>query len=227
MTGDLNDILSRLWAVLPKGWFCEQSPNLTALLTSVGTPWVWLYSSIQYIIAQTRIATATDSWLDLVAVDYFGNQLPRNVNEADALYRGRIQAALLREAATRPAVMAGLASLIGTPPDIFEPAKCRDTGSYGVFSAANQQGCTGLAYGDIGGWGNLNLPLQFFVTTARPQTPGAGVVAGYGTANGGFGAGDASYIDLALLPGTITDQAIEVTLSSLLPANAIAWLRII
>jgi hypothetical protein len=37
----------------------------------------------------------------------------------------------------------------------------------------------------------------------------------------------ASYVDLTLLPGTVTDQDIQSTLCSLLPLNALAWLRII
>ena len=37
---------------------------------------------------------------------------------------------------------------------------------------------TGLAYGQAGGWGNLELPLQFFITVARPPTPGVSMLAG-------------------------------------------------
>lgn len=43
MTGSLADMVSRLWAVLPKRWFAEQSPNLSAILQSLATPWAWLY----------------------------------------------------------------------------------------------------------------------------------------------------------------------------------------
>ncbi len=85
---------------------------------------------------------------------------------------------------------------------------------------------TGLAYGQAGGWGNLELPLQFFITVARPPTPGVSMLAGYGTPNGGYCEGAISYVDLALLPGNVTDQDIQSTLCSLLPVNAVAWLRI-
>jgi hypothetical protein len=227
MTGDLSDFISRLRTVLPKRWFSEQSPNLDALLTSIATPWVWLHNLITYVITQTRLATATDKWLDLIAIDYFGHKLDRKTNEADFAYRSRIQAALLREAATRYAVSDGLEYLIGAPPTIFEPANCMDTGAYGASEGMPNIPGTGMAYGLTGGWGSLKLPLQFFVTARRPATPGVGMLAGYGTSNGGYGQGSISYIDLSLLPGHVTDADIQTTLSSLLPVNAVAWLRII
>jgi hypothetical protein len=226
MRGDLPDIVSRLWAVLPKGWFAQQSPNLSAVLQSIATPWVWVYNLIAYVISQTRLSTASDSWLDLISYDFFGAVLSRKPNESDLSYRARIKAALLREAATRSAVASGLAALVGSRPFIFEPANCMDTGSYGTASSNSTASGTGLAYGLAGGWGNLRLPLQFFVTTTRPPTPGVGMLAGYGTPFGGYGEGVISYVDLSLLPGTVTDEDIRTTLCSLLPANAVAWLRI-
>jgi hypothetical protein len=226
MTGDLADLVSRLWTVLPKRWFAEQSPNLQALLSSIATPWVWLYNLIVYVIMQTRLGTATDEWLDLISIDYFGYRLNRKSHEPDSSYRSRIQAALLREAATRSAVSAGLADLIGTQPVIFEPANCMDTGSYSRLGASAMAG-TGMAYGLAGGWGSLLLPLQCFVTATRPATPGIGMLAGYGTSNGGYGEGAIGYGDLSLLPGHVSDADIQATLCSLLPVNAVAWLRII
>jgi hypothetical protein len=227
MKGDLADFVWRLRTVLPKRWFAEQSPNLAAILTSIATPWVWLYGLITYVVTQTRLATATDDWLDLISNDYFGHTLKRKTNEADFSFRRRIQAALLREAATRSAVCAGLESLIGTQPIIFEPANCADTGAYGGSAEASNMPGTGMAYGQAGGWGSLLLPLQFFVTAARPPTPGLGMLAGYGTSNGGYGVGTISYVDLSLLPGHVSDADIQATLCSLLPVNAVAWLRII
>jgi hypothetical protein len=226
MTGDLTDFVSRLQVVLPKRWFSEQSPILSALLRSMATPWAWLYSLITYTIAQTRLSTATDSWLDMISNDYFGQALIRKLSESDPSFRARIKAALLREAATREAVSSGLAGLLGSQPSIFEPAKCSDTGSYGMLRPSSALPGTGLAYGSAGGWGSLELPLQFFVTAIRPPTAGVSMLAGYGTPNGGYGEGVISYIDLSSLPGQVTDQDIQSTLCGLLPLNAIAWLRI-
>jgi hypothetical protein len=226
LTGGLSDIISRLWAVLPKRWFAEQTPNLSAILRSIATPWAWLYNVTSYVICQTRLGTATDTWLDFISFDFFGNGLSRKSSESDLNYRTRIQAALRREAATRSAVAAGLEALVGSKPIIFEPANCMDTGSYGMQSPGPTIAGTGLAYGAAGGWGSLGLPLQFFITTIRPPSAGINMLAGYGTPGGGYGAGAISYIDLALLPGHVSDQDIQSTLCSLLPVNAIAWLRI-
>jgi hypothetical protein len=181
---------------------------------------------ITYVISQTRVGTATDSWLDLIAYDFFGRSLSRKLSETDLSFRTRIKASLLREAATRSAVSAGMEALIGAQPLIFEPANCMDTGSYGAVAGGSPIRGTGLAYGQTGGWGNLALPMQFFITAARPPTPGVGLLAGYGTPNGAYGEGAISYVDLALLPGTVLDQDIQSTLCSLLPLNAVAWLRI-
>jgi hypothetical protein len=208
MTGSISDIVSRLRAVLPKRWFAEQAPNLAAILQSIAAPWAWLYS------------------LDLIAYDFFGTKLNRKLSESDLNYRSRIKAALLREAATRTAVSAGLEALIGSKPTLFEPANCMDTGSYGTLIAGSSIVGTGLAYGSAGGWGSLVLPLQFFVTASRPATPGISMLAGYGTPNGAYGEGQISYINLDLLPGHVTDQDIQSTLCGLLPVNAVAWLRI-
>jgi hypothetical protein len=226
MTGSLSDIVSRLWAVLPKRWFAEETPNLSAILRCIATPWAWFFSMTSYVIRQTRLGTATDMWLDFISFDFFGDGLGRKSNESDLNYRTRIQAALLREAATRSAVSAGLEALVGSEPIIFEPANCMDTGSYGMRSPGPAIAGTGLAYGAAGGWGSLTLPLQFFITTIRPASAGIRMLAGYCTPAGAYGEGIISYIDLALLPGHVSDQDIQSTLCSLLPVNAIAWLRI-
>jgi hypothetical protein len=226
MTGDLADIVSRLRTVLPKRWFAEQSPNLSAILTSLAAPWVWLFDTITYVISQTRLDTATDDWLDLISYDYFGTLLRRNLDESDLSYRSRIKAALLREAATRSAVTAGLTTLTGSSPIIFEPGNVKDTGSYGSLSATLSGPGTGSAYGHAGGWGSLGMPFQFFVTAVRPPTPGVGLLAGYGVRSGGYGEGTISYVDLSMLSGYVTDEIIQETLRSLLPVNAVAWLRI-
>lgn len=226
MTGDQNDIVSRLLAVLPKRWFPDSSPNLIAILSCIAVPWAWLYDLIVYVIAQTRLKTASDGWLDLIALDYFGRALKRRLGEKDASYRARIQAALLQKAATRSAVSAGLEALTGLKPQIFEPLNCMDTGGYAVFENSSGNPSQGMAYGQVGGWGNLNLPLQVFITATRAPLPGIDSVAGYGSPIGGYGSGAITYVDLALLPGYVSDEDVQATLCNLLPVNVTAWLRI-
>jgi len=223
MVGDLADIVARLRKALPARWFADDSPNLVGLLNGIGSGWVWLYERVQYVVRQTRLLTATEDWLDLIANDYFGSTLARRPAEADGAFRARIQQALLCEAATRGAVSRGLKALTGTAPVIFEPGRCGDTGGYG----SSIQAASSLAYGLAGGWGSLGLPYQFFVTVQRPPASGASGVAGYGDPAGGFGNGAVSYVDLYNMPGQVTDEDIEAALCRLMPINAIAWLRII
>lgn len=223
MRGDVADFISRLSSVLPGRWFAEKPPNLSAILRCLATPWSWVYALIDYVSAQTRLAKATDRWLDLFAFDFLGDMMRRKQGESDPSYRARIASMLLPSAATRPAIVAGVAALIGSEPRIFEPARCADTGGYGGASSPVGAGC---AYGQAGGWGNLNLPNQFFITVTRPPTPGTGMLSGYADAAGGLGVGSLSYADLAELPGYVSDQDIQQSLCRLLPVNTTAWLSI-
>ena len=77
MTGDQQDMLARLRAVLPTRWFPDSAPVLDGLLSGLASGWSWVYQQLQYVKAQTRIATATDIWLDIIADDYFGSSLAR------------------------------------------------------------------------------------------------------------------------------------------------------
>ncbi len=227
MLGDVTDITGRLRAVLPNRWFSDVSPNLTALLNCLATPWAWLYSQIQYVIDQTRLSSATDRWLDLIAFDFFGDGLPRENGESDPGYRERIQWAMLQSAATRPAISAIMNHLTGFMPILFEPDHAEDTGAYGAGNAGAGQGACNLAYAVTGGWGNLNLPFQFFATVRRPRIEGVSYVSGYGIGAGGYGIGAISYVDIAMVVGNVSDGDIASTLSAALPVNTTAWLRLI
>jgi hypothetical protein len=227
MVGDLENFVFRLRTVLPKRWFGEQSPNLNAIIAGLATPWAWLYSLLSYVAQQARITTAVGTWLDLAAADYFGETLRRKPNEADTIYGTRIKKALLREAGTRRALKVFVLDICGSEPRIFEPAYCSDTGAYGAFTPGAGCPCFGLAYGVTGGWGNLNLPYQFFISIKRPASPGVAMLAGYGISTGAFGSGSISYVDLAQLPGQVTDEDIRSGLLCLLPVNAVAWLQIL
>jgi len=192
-------------------------------LACIAAPWSWLYSLIKFTVQQTRISTATDEWLDLIAHDYFGRALDRDNGEPDNPYRQRILRALVRGAATRTAINLALENLTGAPPRIFEPANTGDTGGYLGGSGTT---ILGLAYGTVGGWGNLDLPCQVFITVRRPIISGLASLTGYGIPTGGYGTGAVGYVDLALLPGQISDAEIASTICSVLPVNALAWLRI-
>lgn len=226
MLGSVSDIVRRMHAVLPRRWFADQAPRLNAVLGAIATPLSWVYSLLQYVTCQTRLSTATDDWLDLIAYDFLGLQFNRKPGEGDAVYRFRIQNALLQESATRKALASALTQMTGGIPAIFEPANCGDTGAYSTFSGGTVQPF-GLAYGSAGGWGSLTMPFQFFVTVSRHSAPEIAMIGGYNTFGGGYSGAALSYINPNTLPGRLTDEDIRSALTKLLPINAVAWLRII
>ena len=231
-TGDQTDILGRLKAVLPGGWFPAPAaagqptatPVLDGLLTGCAAAWAYCYSLLAYVRLQTRLATATDVWLDVAAVDYFGGALTRFVNEGDVPFSIRIRANLLPQRATRAGVIAAVTLLVGTAPAIFEPADTGDTGGYG---ATGSRAWTGLAYGAAGGWGSLALPFQAFVTVTRPLTGGVSLIDGYGGYAGGYGVGSIEYAGEDMIAGQIPDPAIFQVVADAAPAGSIMWTRLI
>ncbi len=215
MTGDPADMLARLKSTLPRSWFADTTPVLDGVLTGLANAWSWLHGALTYTIAQTRIATATDSFLDQIAGDFFGTRLLRLPTEPDSAYRTRIRRELLRERGTRQALVQVLQDLTGRTPVVFEPSRPADTGAWGGA----------LGYGSAGGWGSLMLPYQCFVTAYRAQGSGIAKVAGYGGPSG-YGVGAIQYASLSMLTGSITDQQISAAIARVMPVSTIAWTRI-
>jgi len=222
-TGSPSDILARLKAVLPANWYADTTPILDGLLAGLAAGWSGLYGLLQTVRLQTRIATATGGFLDMIAQDFFGGRLVRRIGQSDDALRGRITLELLRERGTRGSIAAVLTELTGHAPQIFEPARATDTGGYGVAGA--------MGYGVAGKWGSLMLPFQAFVTAYRPSSSGIAAVAGYGSTAGGSGAGGwgvgtIEYADLAMVQGQVTDADIYQAVADVLPVATIAWTAI-
>jgi hypothetical protein len=211
MIGDGNDMVRRMRATLPAGWFGDISPNLQAVLSGFGSAFSSCYDLIQYTISQSRILTAISSFLDLVAADFFGSGLARFPGESDTSLRSRILAALLQPRATRSALINVLQRLTGRIPIVFEPARPQDTGSY-------THGGAGYCVG--GGWGNLELQFQFFVTAFRPTGGGIAQLAGYSVG------GIPVYGDLSMVAAQVSDSAILAAVAGIVPTCTIAWTRI-
>ena len=208
MIGDQADVLYRLKSVLPP-WFGTVTPTLDAVLSGPAFIGSGLYSLIQYALLQTRIATATDGWLDLIAKDFFALAFQRRASEPDAAYRQRILAEIVRPRVTRMALSNAVLDLTGIAPIIFEPSRCKDTGTFGatpptfvfgtiqprapgltsdsiiitsdssLVTSDSARGSSGFA--GLGAWGSLRFPDQFFIKAFRP--PGFGIpnVAGFGS----------------------------------------------
>src|SRR5437762_266459 len=107
-TGTQGDIVTRLKAVLPNGWFRGDTPILDGVLNGIAWALAQVYSLTDYARLQTRIATATDGFLDLISFDLFGGAFPRKPQESDPGFRTRIQAELLLERGTRHGLIRAL-----------------------------------------------------------------------------------------------------------------------
>lgn len=259
--GSQQDFVRRLKNELPSRWFpitgpsdtTSQSPILDAVLNGIAYGWSQIFSLIQYTMEQTRIATATDVFLDLVSHDYLGTSLPRNPNETDAQFRKRIQTAILAPKATRPAMVQALTTLTGRTPTIFEPANPSDTGGYGgngtplgtglaYGTPGGTSGLAGNSLGGAGGYGSLAYPFQAFIVAFRPTGVGIAGVTGYGsgtvpaTSVVGIGAydnlasplnpGSIEYANLSFEVPQVTDSVIFDTIASVEPTATIMWTRL-
>jgi hypothetical protein len=211
MVGDSADMGARIRAILPASWFGDDAPVLSALLQGVGSCWSCIYGLIQFVVTQARISTAQGEFLDLISADFFGSQLPRLGLEQDSAYLVRIKNELLRPRATRASLALALTQLTGRAPVIFEPSLASDTGGYCLG---------GVGYTVAGGWGNLELPFQAFVTAYRPMESGIALLAGYGSG------GVPVYGNPSMQPVQILDVNIYAEIASVLPAGTVAWTRI-
>ena len=218
MTGDTPDLVARIRALLPAGWFRDPTPVLDAVLAGTATALSAGYGLLAFARRQTRIATATDGFLDLIGLDYFGGKLRRRLREGDDAYRARIVAELLAEKGTRRGLVRTLTALTGRPPRVFEPLRPADTGGYRVG---------GAGYGVAGGYGALDAPYQAFVTAYRPVGQGIPDLGGYGASVGGYSAGgQLAYATLSQVQGPVTDADIFAAVSDVIEAGTLAWTQI-
>lgn len=216
-TGDQGDILARLKAVLPNGWFGSVTPILDGLLSGPANALAAMYALLAYARQQTRLATATDFFLDIAALDFFGLRIRRNVNETDTAFSKRIRKEILRPRVTRASVVQVLTDLGCPAPVIVEPTRPADTGGYNIG---------GVGYGVAGAYGSLLYPNQAFVTAFRASQSGIPNVGGYSTALGGYGVGSMMYGSLSMVIGPVTDANIFAAIASVTPAGCILWTKI-
>lgn len=216
MIGDLADMVSRIRQLLPGRWFADDAPNLNALLSGLGRSWAGLYTLLQEVRAQARIATAGGIFLDIAAQDYFGPALWRRSGEADGAFSARIRQNLLAPRATRAGLVEVLTGLTGRTPVIFEPLNATDAGGYNVNAG----------YGVAGGYGCALIPYQVFVTAYRPDDLPVNHAGGYGAGPGGYGAAPMFYASAAELAGNVSDAEIYAAIAAAIPAASIAWTQI-
>jgi hypothetical protein len=217
MTGDQNDMLARLKAVLPP-WFGNlATPVLDAVLSGFASVAASVYTLLAFTKAQTRIRAASDGFLDLIALDFFGRRVQRFTGETDSAFQARILREILRPRATLAALRQMLVDLTGRVPVILEPARPANAGGYGI----------GAGYAVAGAYASLSYPAQVFVVAYRPAN-GGGIpnVDGYGGSLGGYGAGAIEYGALPQISGVATDAAIYAAIDSVTPTGVTSWVQI-
>lgn len=216
LKGSADDIVQRVKVLLPKRWWSFVAPIRDAILGGIADLSSWSYSLIIYAKLQSRVAWATDIWLDIISRDYFGNTLPRKTNESDAVFRLRIQKELIRERVTRKGMITAIEDLTGLPAVIFEPWNTGDTGAWdnGTFAL------------DIaGGWGDY-LPAQSFLNVTPPGLQGIVGIGGWDTGYLAWDGGIGMWADMSLIVGSVTTQDIYDTINKTRPTGSIVWTQL-
>lgn len=208
-------MLGRLQNLLPTGWFGDTNPIRDALLTAYAQGLAWAYSLYIYAKAQTRIKTASDSWLDLIGLDFFGDGLIRYSSQTDDSYRNRILINIFRERATRPGMRQVLLDLTGREPVIVEPARPIDVGCLGQT----------MYLGASGQLGSVVKPYQAFVTVYRPVGSGAGNWPGIATSPFGLSVTSGMVPSTQLFPA-VSDADIVAAIEATKPYGSTIWYRI-
>ncbi len=174
---------------------------------------------------QSRIATSTGPFLDLIAWDYFGARFLRRRRELDNPWRRRIVQELLRPRATRAAIVQMLTDLTGRAPIMIEPWSPGDCGGMG-------HGCR-VGYSAGGRYGSLLYHHQIFITAYRPPGTGSPGVSGWSTPYGGYGKAGSklagsrlAYVDKSQLTGIVTDEEIYRRIAETVAAGVTAWVAL-
>lgn len=167
-------MFGRLSALLPP-WFGDSNPVLDALLWGIAQALAWCFSLYLYAQLQTRIKTATDGWLDMIAFDYFGTSQVRFSGQSDDRYRDRILSNIFRERATRHGMEQVLTSLTGIAPVIFEPSRPYDSGCLGANTGP-------ASFCGVARMGSLACAYSALITVYRQRITGSLAGAGYADA---------------------------------------------
>lgn len=230
-TGDPQNMLARLKGLLPARWFSQDAPLLDALLGGLADGLAWCHSLYLYAKAQTRIDTATEFNLDLIAWDFLGKRLRRKKDQPDDSFRWWIKREIFRPRANRPGMSQALEDLTGVKPIIFEPWNPNDCGVWGGNT---------MGWSAAGRYGSLEHPYECWIDVQRPLGQGIPGVNGYGGAAGGYGDGETyrgngeggantgreEWVSLQMVTGPVTDRDIYDAVEYTRPAAVTCWTRI-
>lgn len=231
LDADQGVMASRIAGLLPPSWFGTGATEVNSVSGQPGSPVLnipiqgaaynlaWVYVLYQYVLTQSRIATATGVWLDRIAYDFFGYNLLRRTGEQDGPYRIRIYQELFRQRQTRQGVAQALIDLTGVTPKIMELWNPGDCGAYDISTSG---------YDVAGAYGDLSLNNQFLITAYRSISSGVADLAGYDNPGGGYDVGGAlEYIDTSWISGQVTDTDIYNAIAQTVAAGVTAWVAIL
>lgn len=216
MTGDQDDMLQRLQRWMPGGWFPpDPGTRIFALLSGLASVLASIWSLLAYVALQTRLATATDGFIDLASRDFFGSDLPRLLGETDASYSLRVREEVLRDRLTRNAIDAQLFEITGQHPIITEMQRPADIGALGYTFA--------MGYGLLG---SRSDKFSVFITTVPARNFGIPNVAGWGSYLAGLGTPQMVGCDASMIEGTgYTAADIYSALDRIRAAGITYWVR--
>ena len=210
--------LERLKQLIPPSWFGDDETILDAYLCGMAWCFDHINALYDYLGLQTRIKTATDAWLDLLAFDFLGGGFIRRTGQDDTSFRRKLLVNIFRERATRKGMIAVLTELTGKVPTIFEAQYSGDVGAYNINAA----------YG-ITRYGSSSMPYQCFIDVKRDPTTTLPSYAGYGNTGMAYSVTASSinaYASASLAASSQIDDDIYATIEATKPAGTICWTRI-
>src|SRR5579872_395338 len=164
----------RMINLFPYPWLSDAARSTSgiayALFLAIGTELNFISQQLYYAWSSCRLQTATNGALDLFAMDYFGNNLPRQPGETDNQYRTRIQALLFQPQVTRQAIINAIEfAFPGCVVWAREPWNPSDTG----YFADGTSGYPGSYYDYDSqqipsAWGNRDARYQGFLEIQLP-----------------------------------------------------------
>lgn len=217
MTITQDDMLNRQKAVIPPGWFPSDTPVLDGLLSGFAAVAKHLYDLIEYSRLQTRIGSASDGFLDLIAFDFFGQRIRRRPGQTDESMRAMILKEVLRIRGTRKGLENAIKDLTGTPVSTVELFDPRDCGGYDTGY---------LGYDTAGLWGSVTNPRQILLNAQQPAGAGLPGAPGLDDGLGGYDTPPEQWGDQSMVVGPVTTQDIYDTINATRAAGVTVWTKI-
>lgn len=213
----LDDMRNRITSLLPP-WFNDCNPTLDSLINAAAQGAFFINGLYEFAKLQTRINSANDIFLDVIAYDFFGSSLNRAPGLDDDAFRKQILMNLFRERATRQAVLDIIHDTTDVDGSVFEFLNPVDTGAYSAPT---------IGYGITGGYGSIQHPYEALVYAQRKPTTGYPYISGYGVPYSGYDvASQGEYMSDANIKQQVNDNQIFQAIESVRPLATKLWVNL-